>query len=53
MNKEIGQMESELHGIEMRVCDMDTDRKGDAIRNLAVAMLEMNERLKKLEEWVK
>ena len=54
MNKEeIGQMESELHSIEMRACDMMSDnQKADAIRELALAILAINERLKKLEDVV-
>lgn len=53
MNKEIGQMESELHSIEMRACDMMSDnQKAEAVRAMATAMLAMNERLKELEEVV-
>lgn len=53
IKEEIGQMESELHSIEMRVCDMmSDDQKGDAISDLAVAILAINERLKKLEDVV-
>jgi gamma-glutamyl:cysteine ligase YbdK (ATP-grasp superfamily) len=53
MNKEIGQMESELHSIEMRACDMMSDnQKAEAVRAMAIALLVMNERLKELEEVV-
>lgn len=53
MNKEIGQMESELHSIEMRACDMMSDnQKAEAVRAMAMALLAMNERLKELEEVV-
>jgi len=53
IKEEIGQMESELCSIEMRVCDMmEHNQIADAIRDLATAMLAINERLKKLEDVV-
>ena len=49
----IGQMESELHSIEARVCDMMSDeQKATAIMDLATMLLAINERLKRVEDEV-
>ena len=53
MNKrEIGFMESELHSIPRRLCDMSEKQKEAAMIDMAEVMLAMNERLKTLESYV-
>lgn len=50
MDKEVGEMESELYSISVRSRDMmSDDRRNETIQDMALVLLAMNERLKRLE----